>query len=171
MRRSLRSQEGAAYLEFIIAILPMLLTFWGLMQLNGIFLADIVVGHAATNAVRAAIVCDSLGEERPQTREELERPKGCAYEAAKITLSAIRSFGSPPVFQVKIEGGAETFGNEPVTAVVDATYHCRVPLVGNLLCGTIIPDGSGHSKRNGLIHVRREATLPNQGATYVEGAE
>ena len=51
--------RGAAYVEFLIAILPMLILFWGIMQLNGLLLADLVVRHAAVHAVRAAIVCDS----------------------------------------------------------------------------------------------------------------
>ena len=51
--------NGVIYVEFIIVIIPMLVLFWGVMQLNGLLLADLVVRHAAVNAVRAAIVCDS----------------------------------------------------------------------------------------------------------------
>ena len=38
-----RRMRGAAYVELLIAIMPMLILFWGLMQLNGLLLADLVV--------------------------------------------------------------------------------------------------------------------------------
>ena len=154
-----RSRDGAVYVEFLIAIMPMLTLFWGLMQLNGLLLADLVTRHAAINAVRAAIVCGSQakdlgGTQHAQDGGALGASGGCAYEAAKTSLAAVHSFGDPPVFTVQVEGASKS-GNAPVTATVNAAYHCRVPLVGAFVCG-------GASFRL----LSRAATLPNQGATY-----
>jgi hypothetical protein len=141
----------------------MLLIFWGIMQLNGLLLADLVARHAAVHAVRAAIVCDSqLGQ--PQSGEELAAPGGCAYEAAKLALSAVRSFGAPD-FSVRVEG-ASPHGNAPVTATVVASYRCQVPLAGALLCSGLISDEGGGSSPSGSFTLTRKATLPNQGAGY-----
>jgi Flp pilus assembly protein TadG len=163
IKSSLRSESGAAYVEFIIAIVPMLLLFWGIMQLNGLLLADLVARHAAVHAVRAAIVCDSqVG--RAQSAEVLAAPGGCSYEAAKLSLSAIRSFGAPD-FTVHVEG-ASPHGNGPVTATVVASYRCQVPLAGAVLCGGIIRDEGGAASPLGSLKLTRKATLPNQGAGY-----
>jgi hypothetical protein len=156
-----RSTAGAVYVEYIIAIVPMLTLFWGMMQLNGLFLADLVARHAAVNAVRAAIVCDS--DEKPQDEGTLEGAGGCSYEAAKATLSAVKSFAPPggtdPDFTVKVDG-ASTDGNAPVTVTLNANYHCQVPLVAGFVCGLV--EGSGVATAT----LTRKAALPNQGAGY-----
>jgi hypothetical protein len=162
--RSPAADGGSVYVEFILAIVPMLSLFWGIMQLNGILLADLVARHAAVNAVRAAIVCDSQ-KGHVQEGEQLGRPGGCAYEAARATLSAVKSFGDPPEFEVEVQGAEET-GNEPVTATVIAKYRCQVPLAAAFMCnGWVGGEGGGESPA-GTIALSRKATLPNQGASY-----
>jgi hypothetical protein len=157
---------GEVYVEFIIAIAPMLLVFWGLMQLNGLLLADLVARHAAVNAVRAAIVCDS--DDSPQTGDELAAPGGCSYEAAKMTLAAVKSFsapgGSDPDFSVSVDG-ASTDGNQAVTVSLTARYHCQVPLVAGFVCG-LAADALALGNASGTAALLRRASLPNQGAGY-----
>jgi hypothetical protein len=160
---NLRSSSGSAYVEFIIAIVPMMVLFWGMMQLNGLLLADLVARHAAIHAVRAAIVCDSqVGH--PQSGDELAAPGGCAYEAARLVLSSVHSFGAPD-FSVRVEG-ASRHGNAPVTATVIASYRCQVPLAASLLCSGLIRDEGGPPPSRGFLTLTRKATLPNQGAGY-----
>jgi hypothetical protein len=161
-----RSRSGAVYVEFLIAIMPMRMLFWGLMQLNGLLLADLVTRHAAVNAVRAAIVCDAQakdlgGKPHAESDSKLGSTGGCAYEAAKKSLSAVHSFGDPPVFSVKIDGASKK-GHAPVTATVVAAYHCRVPLVGGFVCGLF----TAGTDAMGVRFLSRAATLPNQGASY-----
>jgi len=159
--------RGAAYVEFIIAIMPMLILFWGIMQLNGLLLADLVVRHAAVHAVRAAIVCDSevTSAGGPQSKGQLEQSGGCSWEAANLTLGAIHSFGAPPDFTVDVEGASPS-GNGKVTATVSATYHCSVPLVASLVCGGLSIDSAAHLGGPATFVLKREASLPNQGANY-----
>jgi hypothetical protein len=55
-RRLLREQRGVVYLEFLFAIFPVLIAFFGFTQLALIITARIVVQHAATRAARSAVV-------------------------------------------------------------------------------------------------------------------
>jgi Flp pilus assembly protein TadG len=144
-------ESGAVYVEFIVAILPMLVLFWGLLQVNGLLLADLVVRDAASNAVRAAVVCDS--------DQDTSGPSGaqdCAQQAAEATTRAVKSIQSVGV-QV---ADASASGNEPVTATVSASYGCQVPLVASIACS--IFSGSFSS----IAVIQRSATLPNQGHYY-----
>ena len=58
----LNDEHGAIYVEFLIAFFPMFLFFLCLVQLTLLYAADLVVDHAATRAVRTAIVV--LDDER-----------------------------------------------------------------------------------------------------------
>jgi hypothetical protein len=164
VKRLAGSTEGAVYVEFMVALFPMMLLFFGLMQLNGLLLADLVARHAAVHAVRAAIVCDSQAGS-PQSATELSSKGGCAWEAANMTLAAIKSFGAPD-FSLTIDG-ASPHGNGLVTATVRASYHCHVPLAGPLLCGLVGGDDiTKPVAGGGALVLTRKASLPNQGANY-----
>lgn len=143
--------RGSAYVEFLVAIIPMLVIFWGLLQISGLLLADLVVRHAAMNAVRAAIVCDSdentTGQSGAQT---------CALQAATDTT---RSVSSITATRVTVNGASEQ-GNSPVTVSVSADYRCQLPLVGGLACS--LAAGGAASTAT----IQRSATLPNQGHYY-----
>jgi Flp pilus assembly protein TadG len=143
--------KGAVYVEFLVALVPMFTLFWGLVQLNGLFLADIVAQHAAVSAVRAAIVCEPDDHsQRPQGGQE------CAEDAVHEILGM--SGGQKTVSAIQGAdvslAGLSTTGNASVTATVTVEYDCEVPLVGRLICG-----GSS-------AVIVRKATLPNQGAFY-----
>ena len=148
-----RGSRGAVYVEFIIVIIPMLVLFWGMMQLNGLLLADLVVQHAAVNAVRAAIVCDSDEHTHGQAGAE-----ECAEQAAEATTKSVQSIKA---VTVSVAGASET-GNAPVTATVVADYSCQVPLVGGLACALF----RGELTTSAIATLHRQATLPNQGHYY-----
>lgn len=146
--RRLGPIEGAAYVEFIIAVMPMLAFFWGMMQLNGLLLADLVVRHAAMNAVRAAIVCGS--DPKPDVQ-------GCATRAAAMTTQAVKSIEPTQSRDVTVSGTTGNFGTGTVAVEVTANYKCQVPLVGSAVCGLMGSGGFGHLKFS------RTARMPNQG--------
>src|SRR5215471_15844905 len=148
-----RDSSGVIYVEFIIVIMPMLVLFWGMMQLNGLMLADLVVRHAAVNAVRAAIVCDSDEHTHGQAGAE-----ECAQQAAEATTKSVKSIKA---VVVTVEGASES-GNGPVTATVTADYSCQVPLVGGVACAIF----RGAPTTSAIAVIRRQATLPNQGHYY-----
>lgn len=52
----LRDAGGAAYVEFLVAFVPLFVLFLGVVQVSLLFSADLVVKHAAYRATRAAVV-------------------------------------------------------------------------------------------------------------------
>jgi hypothetical protein len=67
--RLLRDRRGAAYLEFLIIIVPFLLLFLGSLQFALIGAAKLVVQHAASTAARAASVVLDDDPARYETEE------------------------------------------------------------------------------------------------------
>lgn len=49
-------QRGAAYVEFLLAFIPLFIMFLGMVQMALMYAGDLVVQHAATRAARAASV-------------------------------------------------------------------------------------------------------------------
>ena len=137
--------RGSVYVEFLVAVVPLFLFFWGILQLNGLLLADLIVRDAANNAVRAAIVCDS-----DQKTSGESGAMDCATQAVQDTVKAETSITSAAV---SIDGASES-GNGQVTATVTASYTCLVPMVSALVCG------------GGVATLARSASLPNQGHYY-----
>lgn len=67
-RRS--SIRGIVYLEMLMSLVPILLTFLGICQLALFLVAKLVVQHAATRAARAAMV---ILEDRPEAFDHARR--------------------------------------------------------------------------------------------------
>jgi hypothetical protein len=51
-----RDERGAAYVEFLLAFIPLFVMFLGMVQMALMYAGDLVVQHAATTASRAAAV-------------------------------------------------------------------------------------------------------------------
>jgi hypothetical protein len=51
-----RDQRGAAYVEFLLAFIPLFIMFLGMVQMALMYAGDLVVQHAATTAARATAV-------------------------------------------------------------------------------------------------------------------
>jgi hypothetical protein len=49
-------QKGAAYVEFLLAFIPLFIMFLGMVQMALMYAGDLVVQHAASRACRAAVV-------------------------------------------------------------------------------------------------------------------
>src|SRR5262249_36995948 len=129
----------------------------GLLQINGLLLADLVVRNAAMHAVRAAVVCDSDKDVHDDNAAR-GRAKDCAQQAAQDVTKSVRSITTTTV---DVQGAKES-GTDPVTVTVYVDYHCQVPLVGAVACGLLT--GSGSLAATATI--QRQATLPNQGHFY-----
>jgi hypothetical protein len=54
--RGKRSSSGAIFVEVLVAIIPVLVFFFGLLQLGLLYTARLIVRHAAQRAVRSAVV-------------------------------------------------------------------------------------------------------------------
>jgi Flp pilus assembly protein TadG len=146
--------RGAIYVEYAVAIVPLFVLFWGLLQLNGLLLADLVVRDAAMKAVRAAVVCDSDKE-----TSGLSGATQCAQEAVDDTVKALLSLTSAEVTRID---GASSKGNQLVTVTVVGHYTCQVPLVASFVCGAF----RGEGQTDAVADIERTASLPNQGHFY-----
>lgn len=56
LSRLMSERRGAAYVEFLIAFIPLFIMFLGMVQMCLMYAGDLVVQHAATTAARAAVV-------------------------------------------------------------------------------------------------------------------
>jgi hypothetical protein len=56
MRRLVSDARGAAYVEFLLAFIPLFILFLGMTQMSLMYAGDLVVQHAASRAARAAVV-------------------------------------------------------------------------------------------------------------------
>jgi hypothetical protein len=96
-----RSRRGAVYVEVIVAIIPVLIFFLGLLQLAMIFSAHLVVRHAATRAVRSAVVVlDDDPEHYAQTERGLVTYHDPNGGSGSSTLQYLQDLGD--VFGIKM---------------------------------------------------------------------
>lgn len=70
MKRLMDDTRGAAYVEFLLAFIPLFIMFLGMVQMALMYAGDLVVQHAATRAARAAAV---VIDDDPQYYEDAER--------------------------------------------------------------------------------------------------
>ena len=151
-----RATAGAVYVEFLIAFLPVFFFFLGLVQLAFVQVANLVVKHAATKAVRAAVVVlpddpqyyggVPVGSYSGQRQSDIER-------AAQIPLGAL---GLLEAAAAKITVDTAYSRNAMLTAKVEYQYHCKVPWGRFVVCGL-----SNFKKISG------QATMTAQGALSV----
>jgi Flp pilus assembly protein TadG len=142
-----RAARGAALVEFVVALTPLLMTFFGLIQLGRIMTAQIAFHHAANVAARAAaVIVDN--DVNPNASGKLDEVK----MAAQLALGDFIRHVS--VDAATVSGG--TTPNELVTVKLTGSYRCGVPLGKILVCGF-----SGKHQFKPV-----ESTLPLFGARY-----
>lgn len=164
-------QRGAVYVETLIAFMPLLLTFFSVLQVMELYAAKLMVRRAASAAVRAAVVvlsdnpenyeCENgtgptEGSDAPKVSGAEEGAAACMLadlvEAARIVLAAGHGFRASSGPQVHVTG--ELSGHSLITAEVRASYRCFTPPFG-IVCGT-----------DRMAELSARASLPYQGADY-----
>jgi len=146
--------------EFVVAIMPLLITFFALLQLEQIVIAHLMVKHATIIGARAAAVLTNEHNNTP------DQPPGNKNEdliqkAVQAGLGLWDSYDK--VKSIKLD---DTNGNkgildestcqdpyQPVTVSVIAEFNCRVPL-GRIICGS------------GTHIIKQKYSFPHQGARY-----
>ena len=171
-----RGERGAATVEFILVLIPVVTFFNSLIQLAFIYTTQVFVEHAATNAARTAAM--SLG--RPAANEntgaaDTPVPLGSERQALvrKSTLLALAPFildgtiDSLTIEYPSEPGGAsspsQTFAAMSQTQTPDirvrvrAEMICKMVFAKQLVCG-------------GLLHpvkwLAAESVFPVERATY-----
>lgn len=180
-----RGTSGAVYVEFLIAFLPVLTMFLGLMQLAFLFAVRIAVEHAAVNAARTAAVVIGDDEKRykSEARDQVARG-GERYAAIRRsailslapfilddTLSLVEISFPPngiPGGDPKDNGAYKALNmNEPIDKVrvrVEARAACKIMIANRIACGQWWENIATLGRPSKLLYA--EAMFPYQGARY-----
>jgi hypothetical protein len=180
-RHALGACEGAIFVEFLIAFLPVYVFFLCLLQLGLLFTVQLLTEHAAVSAARAAaVVLADDPRHYAQTRPH-ELREARAFRKANPRYSAVRSAAVlallPLILNGNIQsvdvlfppaeepGGVEQdrlalapMGDQEISKVrvrVDVMALCRISFANWLLCAPRLS-----------APVSAEAIYPYQGAYY-----
>ena len=155
-------KRGAVLVEFVVAFMPLMITFSCFVQLAQIATAKVVVKHSAIVGARAAAVISNAhkntpGQEIGDNKEQIEAGVKAALGPWSKTMESV---------EVEIEDKSscsEDNGQYGLVAVtVTAEYKCSVPFGGRLLCGAV-----GATRT-----LKQTYGFPHQGARYkTEGAD
>lgn len=143
--------RGAVLAEFVIAIIPLLVTFFSFVQLSRLATARLVVKHGAIVGARAASVISNANDNNPGANGNGQSDIEAGVRAAMAPWWVKGAFSNIDVTVDDQSSRSNPYGW--VTVTVNATYECRVPL-GFLACG-------GTSKT-----LRESYRMPHQGALY-----
>jgi uncharacterized membrane protein YgcG len=149
------NKKGAVLVEFLIALMPLMITFSCFVQLSQMATAKLVVKHSAIVGARAAAVISNKHNNTP------DQPKG--ENKADIEAGVNAALGpwkkQMATVTVKVEDSSscdDPYGMVKVT--VTAAHKCLVPFGGRLMCGAV-----------GATHTMEQAyTMPHQGARYTD---
>ncbi len=151
-RVRLKADEGAVFVETLIAYLPVMFFFMATWQLAELCAAHLVVEHAAAVTARAASVVlpdDPFYYDGTGLDSYSGSRKGDIELAAKMVLAAAPQISDDP--EITVSG---TSGNGPMKATVSAKFHCLAGWV-SLVCGA-----------GGVRTINAEADSAYQGAKY-----
>jgi len=137
--------------EFIVALMPMMMTFFGFVEVTKIYAASLGTRHAAITAARAAAVMSKVHNNNPATEGGESEIKSAAGQALSPWISS-GAISTVTVTVHDTSSRSDPYG--PVHVKVAAKYHCKVPLMGRIVC------------KGGTKTITHEATMPHQGAKY-----
>lgn len=150
-----RDERGAVLVEFLVALMPLMITFSSFVQLSQIATARVVVKHATIVGARAAAVMSNKNHNTPDQ-------KGDGATDIKEGVNAALGPWVRTMKQVDVEVDDQSSCSDPygmVSVTVKADYRCSVPFGGFLLCGT---SGGKHS-------IAYKIGFPHEGARFKEG--
>lgn len=163
-KRSLRKDtRGAVMAEFAIALMPMLMAFFGFVQVSRAFQANLVLRHSAIVAARAAAVISNKNDNLPKEKDSDGNDNGNkddGQEEVELAAAlALRPWLEDGAFDnVTVNIDDKSTRDDPygmVNVTVTATYNCGVPLGKLLVCGT-----------DATLTKSITAGFPHQGAKY-----
>ncbi|MBX3189244.1 MAG: hypothetical protein KF819_19630 [Labilithrix sp.] len=149
-------KRGAVLVEFLVAVMPLMITFSCFVQVSSIATARIVVKHSAIVGARAAAVIANGNKNTP------DQPQG--DNKGEITNGVRAALGPwvKTMNNVDVQINDQSSCSDPygmVSVTVTADYRCSVPFGGRLLCGAV---GATHT-------LKQTYAMPHQGARYKDG--
>ena len=151
-----RDKRGAVLVEFLVAFMPLMITFSCFVQLAQMATAKLVVKHSAIVGARAAAVISNKNKNTPDQKKgdnqaDIESGVHAALGPWDGTMSTVR------VVVDDKSSCDDPYGLVKVT--VTAEHQCRVPFGGRLLCGAV----------NATHTLEQAYSMPHQGARYKDG--
>ncbi|HKO49112.1 MAG TPA: TadE/TadG family type IV pilus assembly protein [Polyangiaceae bacterium] len=175
--RLVRDTQGAAYVEFLIAFLPIFVLFMCIWQFGRIFTVRVLCTHAAIAGARAAAVVVAEPEDdgvviHRVTDDKKQQITIAVYAAlapliANDWLSSVEvdfppAPGAPASGSGDLTPSAKDFSLVPPTMLhvrVSARYRCRLPFADQVMCD--------HANDSGwTFPVVAQGSFPYQAARY-----
>jgi hypothetical protein len=151
----MKDTKGAVMAEFVIAIVPVLTTFFSFVQLSRIATARLVVKHSAIVGARAAAVMSNANDNLPD--QPGGGQQGEVTNAVKTSMGPWFAGGGITGVNVTVKDSssrARPNGQyDWVEVKVSATYACKIPM-GFIACG------------GGTKTIEETYKMPHQGALY-----
>ena len=176
-RALLADTRGAAYVEFLIAFLPVFVLFLCAWQFGRIFTVRLLCTHAAVVGARSAAVIVAEPEENGSVEHRVTDDKKqqisiAVFAAlapalvndwiASVDVQFPSTAGGSPDTPVDLQPDSATFSNVPPKMIhvrVVAAFRCGLPFADALMCD--------HSSQSGYTFpITAEATFPYQSARY-----
>lgn len=189
-------ESGVAFLEFLVAFIPVWVFFLSIVQLALIATASLIVQHAADSAARAAVVVFPDDPRKYQgTDEMLDAVRkaalapltpvaptglgaGSTIAGAIDTVSPASSLYSEAALSLSFPAPKDGPKGKELRVRVTYAYACRVPIARRILCSGLLeramPSSLGadfgflarQSPGSRFLRLEHEATLLIHGAAY-----
>jgi TadE-like protein len=174
--RLVQDTRGAAYVEFLIAFLPILVFFLCIWQFGRIFSVRVLCAHAAIAGARAAAVVVAEPEDdgvviHRVTDDKKQQITIAVYAAlapviANDWLSSVQvdfpaTRGAAPSSPADLTQPVQNFSLAPVSMLhvrVSTHYRCRLPFADILMCD--------HTPDGWTFPITAEGSFPYQAARY-----
>lgn len=159
-KRSLRrDRRGAAMLEFAVAAMPLLGTFFGFSQVGKMYQGNFILKHSANVAARAAaVIANNTGTINPQP-EGGSNSSDPQSEIQQAAIVAMGRWAQKDGFRdIRVDVNDQSSESDPygmICVTVHASYRCAVPLGGRMVCGL-----------DGKLEKSATACHAHQGAKY-----
>jgi len=151
LQKLIAERRGAVAVEFVIAFMPLAITFFSFEQVGQLYTAHLVFKHAALAAGRAAIT--TVGPCNPGETMDKRRDPEDVQDAAHDALGEHAWQNKFAQFEAKATYDSQDQYGE-VRTKTKGLYRCKVPLGSRLVCF------------GGFVKMEEEVVLPHQGARY-----
>jgi Flp pilus assembly protein TadG len=155
LRKLHKDRKGAVLVEFLVAVMPLMITFSSFVQVAQVATARLVVKHSAIVAARAAAVITNAHNNTP------DQKKGDNKDVIEASVRAALGPWAKTMDSIQVEIDDQSSGGDPygmVQVTVTAEYHCSVPFGSTIVC-----------KGGGARTIKMKAAFPHQGACYDDG--
>lgn len=159
-----RDRRGAVLVEFIVAFMPLMITFSSFAQMAQIVTARLMLRHATVVGARAASVISNANNNTPDQKQGNNQDEIKAAVIAALGPTDPKTglgLWEKTMGDLTVDVNDQSSCDDPyglVTVRVRANYRCAVPFGNRLVCGL-----------TGTHPIDDQLGFPHQGARYADG--